>query len=61
MGLSPLGTIAEGAEARLVLFTARTLNELLSRPQADRLVLDRGRPIEGGLPGYEELDGLLAG
>ena len=35
-----LGTIAEGA-ARLILFNALTLNELMCRPRSDRLVIDR--------------------
>ncbi len=53
-----LGTIAEGAPARMILFNARSYNELLSRPQADRIVLDHGRRITDPLPDYSELDGL---
>lgn len=53
------GRIAEGAPARLILFAARTLNELLSRPQADRIVIDRGRRVRDPLPDYEELDDLM--
>jgi cytosine deaminase len=45
-----------GQEARLILFRARDLNEILSRPQSDRIVLDRGRRIVEPLPDYEELD-----
>jgi cytosine deaminase len=43
----------------LIIFGARTLNELLSRPQADRIVLNRGRRVHDRLPDYEELDGLM--
>jgi len=56
----PHGRIAVGSPARLVVFAARTLNELLSRPQADRIVLDRGRPVRDRLPDYEELDDLMS-
>lgn len=55
------GMLRLGADARLIVFNARTLNEVMSRPQSDRLVLDRGRVIDQPLPGYEELDELLAG
>jgi hypothetical protein len=51
-----IGSIALGAEARLILFRARTLNEILSRPQSDRIVLDRGNRIVDPLPDYTELD-----
>ncbi len=38
---------------------ARGWSELLSRPQADRVVLRAGRPIDRTLPDYRELDALL--
>jgi cytosine deaminase len=56
----PHGRIAAGSPARLIMFGARTLNELLSRPQADRSVLNRGRRVQDRLPDYEELDALMA-
>jgi cytosine deaminase len=52
-----LGTIAKGGPARLILFNARTLNELICRPQSDRLVIDRGRRVSAELPDDGELDG----
>jgi cytosine deaminase len=52
--------IAEGLPADLVLFRARTFNELLARPATDRVVLRGGRPIDRTLPDYRELDGLMA-
>ena len=55
MGL-PNGRMAVGAPAGLVLTRARTLNELLSRPQADRVVLYAGKPVDRTLPDYRELD-----
>jgi cytosine/creatinine deaminase len=39
-------------------FTARTLNELMCRPQSDRLVIDRGRRVTAELPDYCDLDGV---
>ena len=38
--------LAPGMPADLVIFDAASLNELLARPQADRLVLRAGRPID---------------
>ena len=55
MGL-PHGRMAVGAPAGLVLTRARTRNELLSRPQNDRVVLCAGKQIERTLPDYRELD-----
>ena len=53
-GLSP------GQPADLIMFSARDYSELLSRPQADRLVLRAGRPIDTTPPNYRELDHLFA-
>ena len=49
MGL-PNGRMAVGAPAGLVLTRARTINELLSRPQADRVVLCAGKQVDRTLP-----------
>ncbi|MFA5951809.1 MAG: cytosine deaminase [Hyphomicrobium sp.] len=49
------GRIAPGSPARLIVFNATSLNELLCRPQADRVVLDRGRRVAQPLPHYSEL------
>ena len=59
MGLDNRGHIAVGSPADLVLFKARNANELLSRPQADRIVLRNGLPIDRTLPDYSELDDLV--
>jgi cytosine deaminase len=58
MRLDAVGTIGEGAPADLVLFSARGMSELLSRPQSDRIVLRGGREIDRTLPDYRELDNL---
>ena len=52
----PNGRMAPGAPAGLVLTRARTINELLSRPQTDRVVLYAGKQIDRRLPDYRELD-----
>ncbi len=49
------GLIREGAPADLVLTGARTLPELVTRPQSDRVVLVAGRPIDTAPPDYREL------
>ena len=56
MGLPAHGRIREGSPADLVLYRARNWSELLARPQADRVVLRAGRPIDTTLPDYRELD-----
>jgi cytosine deaminase len=52
----PNGRMAVGAPAGMILTRARTINELLSRPQNDRVVLYAGRQIDRTLPDYRELD-----
>lgn len=54
-----LGVIAPETPADLVIFNARGWTELLSRPQADRLVMRAGKAINRTLPDYRELDHLL--
>jgi cytosine deaminase len=58
MGLATLGAIGVGRPADLVLTRARSFDELVSRPQSDRVVLRAGRPIDTTLPDYAELDEL---
>lgn len=59
MGLKQHGRLLPGAPADLVLFKARNMSELLSRPQSDRVVLRGGVPIDRALPDYQELDDLI--
>ena len=56
MGLPNGGLLKIQQPADIVLFSARTLNELLSRPQSDRVVLRQGQPIDTTPPDYRELD-----
>jgi cytosine/creatinine deaminase len=58
MGLPDVGRLAVGLPADLVLFKGRGFSELLSRSQHDRIVLRNGKPIDGTLPDYAELDDL---
>lgn len=55
MRMPERGQIREGAPADLVLTGARTLPELVTRPQSDRIVLVGGRAIDTTLPDYREL------
>jgi cytosine deaminase len=61
MGLPTHGRILAGGPADLIVTRARSLNELLSRPWADRAVLVAGKPIDTTPPDYRELDALYAG
>ena len=56
MGHPQVGTIAEGEAADLMLFSARNFSEIMSRPQADRIILRNGRVIQQVPPDYSELD-----
>lgn len=60
MDLPHLGQMGQDRPADLVIFKARSFNELLSRPQSDRIVLRKGVAIDSTLPDYAELDELLA-
>jgi cytosine deaminase len=59
LGLEGTGTIHVGGPADLLLFRARSMTELLSRPQSDRVVLRAGRPSAATSPDWRELDALL--
>jgi cytosine deaminase len=59
MGLAGRGIIAQGQTADLVLTRARTLPELVCRPQSDRTVIVSGRAIDTSLPDFHELDPIL--
>src|SRR5882762_7874000 len=50
MGLADHGRLKVGAPADLVLLSARFMSEMLSRSQADRVVLRGGRAIDTSLP-----------
>jgi cytosine/creatinine deaminase len=58
MGIAP-GMITEGAAADFVLFKGRSWTELLSRPEADRIVYRNGLRLEAAVPDYSELDPLM--
>ncbi|HTR87390.1 MAG TPA: cytosine deaminase [Reyranella sp.] len=59
MGLKGHGRLKAGAPADLVLLSARFMSEMLSRSQADRVVLRAGKAIDSSLPDYRELDPIL--
>ncbi len=59
MGLKNIGQIGEGLGADLVVFKARSFNELMARRQGDRTVIRHGKQIDTTLPDYAELDDLM--
>lgn len=60
MNLDRHGRIEAGDAADLVITRARSLTELLARPQSDRTVLVGGRAIDTTLPDYRELDAWMS-
>jgi cytosine deaminase len=58
--LPELGRIGVGLPAKLIVFSARSLNVLMCRDQADRIVIDRGVEVTEPLPSHEELAAALA-
>lgn len=50
--------LAVGQPADMILFSARSHDELVSRAQADRIVLRKGRKLSDPLPDFRELDCL---
>lgn len=59
MRLADTGLLQLGGPADLVVFRGRNWTELLSRPEADRVVVRDGKPIDTSLPDYAELDELM--
>jgi len=49
------GRLVVGGPARLIVFNARTINEIVSRPQSDRVVIDCGERRRATVPDYSEL------
>jgi cytosine deaminase len=58
-GFADRGRIALGAPADLVLFRARSMTELLARPQSDRAILRGRRVLDAAPPDYRELDAVV--
>jgi len=54
-GFDGHGRLTVGAPARLIVLNAVSLNQVLSRPQADRVIIDKGRRITERVPDYAEL------
>jgi cytosine deaminase len=59
IGRPDLGRIGVGLPAHLVIFNARSLNVVLARDQADRIVLHHGRRVTDPLPLHHELEAAL--
>lgn len=59
IGAGAVGRIVEGANADLILLAARTLNETMCRPQANRIVVRRGVQVTDLPPDYADLDPIM--
>jgi cytosine deaminase len=59
MGFGDRGRIAAGLSADIVLFSGRSMSEILARPQSDRRVMRMGVIQNASLPDYRELDHLF--
>ena len=49
------GRLALGQSARLIVFNARSINEIVSRPHSDRVILADGERLRATVPDYSEL------
>jgi cytosine deaminase len=58
-GFREAGRVTVGARANLILFRARSMTELLARPQSDRVILRDGKPLDAPLPDFREMDAVL--
>jgi cytosine deaminase len=58
-GFGGRGRISVGAPADLVLLRARSMTELLARPQSDRVILRSGKPLDARLPDFREMDAIV--
>jgi cytosine deaminase len=54
-GLDDHGRFAVGAPAHFIVFNARSLNEIISRHHADRVVFRNGVRLNAQVPDYDEL------
>jgi len=59
MQLKQFGHVGRGTPADLIVLRARDYSEMLSRFQADRVVIRRGKGIDTTLPDYRQLDDLV--
>ncbi|HEX4041736.1 MAG TPA: cytosine deaminase, partial [Xanthobacteraceae bacterium] len=49
------GRLVPGAPADFIIFNARSINEIVSRPQSDRIVIRDGERLRAAAPEYSEL------
>lgn len=56
MKLKDHGTIRAGAPADFIVLNCRSLNQVVTRQHADRIVIKNGKALEAKAPSYEELD-----
>jgi cytosine/creatinine deaminase len=52
MGITPQGSLNINGQASLIVVQARSLNEIVCRPQTDRIVVMNGRELRDALPEF---------
>ncbi len=55
MGVEPLGSLSVGGPANFIIFKARSLGDIVCRPQSDRVVIVDGRLVSDELPAFPTL------
>ncbi len=55
MGLPSAGRIVAGGPADIIVFEAWSMDQVMARPQADRIVIRAGRHLDRRVPSYAEL------
>ncbi len=56
MGLADAGRLSIGGPADLIVMNARSMDQVIARPQSDRIVIRNGRRLDAKVPAYDELD-----
>ncbi len=52
MGIAPQASLSAGGQASLIVLRAHSLNEIVCRPQIDRIVIMNGQEIRDGQPEF---------
>ena len=55
MGLPASGRLQVGSQADFILMAARSMDQVIARPQSDRIVIRNGRRLDRAVPSYDDL------
>lgn len=56
MGVTPLGSISIGGPASFIVIQAHSINEIVCRPQTNRIVVMKGRELRDALPKFSDYE-----